>query len=72
MKEPRDSKFWSQVDWIFATEVNCNWYGLKICNHSKKYINTLFLYRAFFDQDVEDHGFEHAVTGAQVVDPTLE
>jgi hypothetical protein len=29
----------------------------------------VFLYRAFFDQDVEEHGFEHPVTGAQMVDP---
>jgi hypothetical protein len=70
MKEPRDSKFWSQIDGVFAT-MDCTWYGLMIYNRSKSNVLILvFLYRVFYDQDVENHGFEDAV--ADGVDPVLE
>jgi hypothetical protein len=72
-EEPSDSKFWPRVDGIFADEVDCNWYGLKISSHSKCNILMLvFLYREFYDQDVEDYGFEEAVNGGEMVDPVLE
>jgi hypothetical protein len=71
MDEPRDRNFWSVVDKVFA-EMDSSWYGLKLAIIHNAIINVrVLIYREFFQQDVEEFGFEEAGTDQIVIDPGL-